>query len=56
VVLALLVLACGVPLAWTGATPITHACDDIHRAAEWRHKQIELTAHKLLQLLDKTSA
>jgi len=26
------------------------------RAAEWRHKQIELTAHELLQLLDKTSA
>ena len=27
-----------------------------YRAAEWRHKEIELTAHKLLQLLDKTSA
>jgi hypothetical protein len=27
-----------------------------YRAAEWRHKQIELAAHKLLQLLDKTSA
>jgi hypothetical protein len=27
-----------------------------YRAAEWRHKQIELAAHELLQLLDKTSA
>ena len=27
-----------------------------YRAAEWRHKEIELAAHKLLQLLDKTSA
>jgi hypothetical protein len=27
-----------------------------YRAAEWRHKDIELAAHKLLQLLDKTSA
>ena len=26
------------------------------RAAEWRHKEIELAAHKLLQLLDATSA
>jgi hypothetical protein len=26
-----------------------------YRAAEWRHKEIELAAHKLLQLLDKTS-
>ena len=26
------------------------------RAAEWRHKEIELAAHELLQLLDKTSA
>ena len=26
------------------------------RAAEWRHKEIELAAHKLLQLLDKKSA
>jgi hypothetical protein len=26
------------------------------RAAEWRHKDIELAAHELLQLLDKTSA
>jgi hypothetical protein len=24
-----------------------------YRAAEWRHKQIELAAHELLQLLDK---
>jgi hypothetical protein len=24
-----------------------------YRAAEWRHKEIELTAHELLQLLDK---
>jgi hypothetical protein len=27
-----------------------------YRAAEWRHKDIELAAHELLQLLDKTSA
>jgi hypothetical protein len=27
-----------------------------YRAAEWRHKEIELTAHDLLQHLDKTSA
>jgi hypothetical protein len=26
-----------------------------YRAAEWRHKEIELAAHKLLQLLDETS-
>jgi hypothetical protein len=26
------------------------------RAAEWRHKEIELAAHELLQHLDKTSA
>ncbi len=26
------------------------------RAAEWRHKEIELAAHELLQLLDGTSA
>ncbi|HEY7731874.1 MAG TPA: hypothetical protein VH950_13415 [Gaiellaceae bacterium] len=26
-----------------------------YRAAEWRHKKIELAAHELLQLLDKTS-
>jgi hypothetical protein len=26
------------------------------RAAEWRHKEIELAAHDLLQHLDKTSA
>jgi hypothetical protein len=25
------------------------------RAAEWRHKEIELAAHELLQLLDHTS-
>ena len=30
------------------------ACHD--RAAEWRHKEIELAAHDLLQLLDATSA
>jgi len=28
----------------------------VYRAAEWRHKQVELAAHELLQLLDKTSA
>jgi hypothetical protein len=28
----------------------------VYRAAEWRHKDIELAAHELLQLLDKTSA
>jgi hypothetical protein len=27
-----------------------------YRAAEWRHKDIELVAHELLQLLDATSA
>ena len=27
-----------------------------YRAAEWRHKDVELTAHELLQLLDRTSA
>ena len=27
-----------------------------YRAAEWRHKEIELAAHELLQLLDHTSA
>ena len=27
-----------------------------YRAAEWRHKEIELAAHELLQLLDDTSA
>jgi hypothetical protein len=26
-----------------------------YRAAEWRHKDVELAAHRLLQLLDKTS-
>jgi hypothetical protein len=26
-----------------------------YRAAEWRHKEIELAAHDLLQLLDKKS-
>jgi hypothetical protein len=26
-----------------------------YRAAEWRHKEIELAAHELLQLLDETS-
>ncbi len=27
-----------------------------YRAAEWRHKNVELTAHELLQLLDDASA
>jgi hypothetical protein len=27
-----------------------------YRAAEWRHKEIELAAHDLLQLLDETAA
>jgi hypothetical protein len=27
-----------------------------YRAAEWRHKEIELAAHRLLQLIDKVSA
>ncbi len=26
-----------------------------YRAAEWRHKQVELAAHDLLQLLDQTA-
>lgn len=28
----------------------------VYRAAEWRHKDVELAAHDLLQLLDQTSA
>ena len=28
----------------------------VYRAAEWRHKEVELAAHDLLQLLDATSA
>jgi hypothetical protein len=28
----------------------------VYRAAEWRHKEIELAAHDLLQLLDETAA
>jgi hypothetical protein len=27
----------------------------VYRAAEWRHKEVELAAHELLQHLDKTS-
>jgi hypothetical protein len=27
-----------------------------YRAAEWRHKEIELAAHELLQVLDSTSS
>ena len=27
----------------------------VYRAAEWRHKQVELAAHRLLQRLDKLS-
>jgi hypothetical protein len=27
-----------------------------YRAAEWRHKEVELAAHDLLQLLDETGA
>jgi hypothetical protein len=27
-----------------------------YRAAEWRHKEVELAAHELLQLLDETSS
>jgi hypothetical protein len=27
-----------------------------YRAAEWRHKEIELAAHRLLQYLDRASA
>jgi hypothetical protein len=27
----------------------------VYRAAEWRHKDVELAAHDLLQHLDKTS-
>ena len=27
----------------------------VYRAAEWRHKQVELAAHRLLQRLDKVS-
>ncbi|MET0999797.1 MAG: hypothetical protein ABWX73_13860 [Marmoricola sp.] len=28
----------------------------VYRASEWRHKDVELAAHDLLQLLDRTSA
>ena len=28
----------------------------VYRAAEWRHKAVELAAHDLLQHLDRTSA
>ena len=28
----------------------------VYRAAEWRHKKVELAAHELLQLLDRVSA
>ena len=28
----------------------------VYRAAEWRHKEVELAAHELLQYLDATSA
>ena len=28
----------------------------VYRAAEWDHKEIELAAHRLLQLLDRTRA
>jgi hypothetical protein len=27
----------------------------VYRASEWRHKEVELAAHELLQLLDRTS-
>ena len=27
-----------------------------YRAAEWRHKEVELAAHELLQMLDKKTA
>jgi hypothetical protein len=27
----------------------------VYRASEWRHKEVELAAHELLQLLDKTA-
>ena len=28
----------------------------VYRASEWRHKAVELAAHDLLQLLDKTAS
>ena len=28
----------------------------LYRAAEWRHKEIELAAHELLQLLDNSTS
>lgn len=28
----------------------------VYRAAEWRHKEVELAAHDLLQFLDSTSS
>ncbi len=33
--------------------PLPAICQ--YRAAEWRHKEIELAAHRLLLHLDKTS-
>jgi hypothetical protein len=35
-VAALVVLACSAPLAWTGTTPITNACDDVVAAPDER--------------------
>jgi hypothetical protein len=37
-----------------GRAEIVATCH--YRAAEWRHKEIELAAHELLQYLDATSA
>lgn len=28
----------------------------VYRASEWRHKEVELTAHNLLQVLDRVTA
>jgi hypothetical protein len=28
----------------------------VYRASEWRHKEVELAAHDLLQHLDKTTS
>jgi hypothetical protein len=44
------------------STAISAVCTELgliachYRAAEWRHKKIELAAHELLQYLDRKSA
>ena len=42
--------------ATSGACTAPRLIACVYRASEWRHKEVELAAHDLLQLLDKTSA